>query len=104
MLNKKLTKETTKLFKETNPYHTDIIGTESFSIIIEDFDKGIYTLVNSKRGENSVSNQHFTPNLQVALKTLGDLNNLWKTFTGKDLILVDQRNDNLSCGKQLSKY
>jgi len=89
MLNKKLTKETVKLFKDTNPYHPDQIGTETFTIIIEDFDKGTYTLVNSKREASSISNKHFTPNLQVPLETLGDLNNLWKTFTGRDLILVD---------------
>lgn len=92
-----LSPENTKLFKETNPYHAFMLSDEDFSkqrphttfgLIIEDFENGEYCFVNSLVQDNHTSNNHFRPNNAKPLKTIGDLNELWKSITGKDLTLI----------------
>jgi phosphatidylserine/phosphatidylglycerophosphate/cardiolipin synthase-like enzyme len=50
LLQKQIDPKLTALFKETNPHHPDIISDDNgFSIVIEDWDKGIYRFVNSTK-------------------------------------------------------
>ncbi len=94
ILKEKLSPETTIFFKETNPYHPEIVGDRtSFGIVIENWETGEYRFVNSIRTENSVSNTHFTPLNQKPLKTIEDLNNLWKVITGDDLTYIGREKD-----------
>ena len=96
VLSAVLSPETTKLFKETNPYHPECIGDdykgelpcETFSIVIEDWDKGLYRFVNGLHESGRVSNTHFTPNNQKPLKTISDLNALWRVIRGRDLTYI----------------
>jgi|GEM_PF-772042 len=89
----------TILFKETNPYHPDTVGEDcgentpsiSFGIIIDDWNEGTYTFVNSVREKDKTSNTHFTPHNQKPLKTIKDLNTLWKAITGRPLTYIGKR-------------
>jgi hypothetical protein len=93
-----LTSDNTKLFEETNQYHPMEISLEKydpekmpyngFAILIEDFEKGNYTLVNSIHKSGHTANTHFEPFMQQPLKTIEDLNNLVKIFNGKGLTLI----------------
>lgn len=93
LLSDALSPESTLKFEETNVYHPDSIGDHnnkelpysSFAIVIEDFEKGMYRFVNSVTEPGRVSNNHFAPANQKPLKTIRDLNTLWKAITGKDL-------------------
>ncbi len=91
-----LTPENTAKLRETNPYHPQTIQTnlpENWKVSSEytvfciniDFKIGAITLCNSKRKPRETNNTHFTPYYQAPLKTLGDLNAVWKIFVGKDL-------------------
>lgn len=93
-----LTPDNTKLFQETNQYHPTQISLEKYSpekipyngfaILIEDFEKGNYTLVNSVNKPGHTANNYFEPFMQQPLKTIEDLNNLVKIFNGKGLTLI----------------
>lgn len=96
VLSAVLCPENTKLFKETNPYHPECIGDDNkeklpyntFTIVIEDWENGLYRFVNGLHESGSIHNEHFTPNNQKPLKTIGDLNTLWKAIRGKDLTYI----------------
>ena len=59
----------------------------TFGIVINDFENGIYTLFNNERTQDSMSGSNFTPYNAKPLKTIGDLNRVWKGITGKNLTL-----------------
>lgn len=89
LLQKQIDPKLTVLFKETNPHHPDIISDgNGFAIVIEDWEKGIYRFVNSTKEGNKTNNEHFTPNNAQPLKTIYDLNRLWKVMIGKELTYI----------------
>ncbi|TXI11486.1 MAG: hypothetical protein E6Q68_06080 [Polynucleobacter sp.] len=99
LLSSILSPESTKLFKETNPFHLNQLSDNDFSkdlpystfgIIIEDWTKGTYCFVNSKVSDGLIENNHFTPNNAKPLKTIGDLNDVWKSITGKHLTVISK--------------
>lgn len=99
LLSAVLSPESTTLFKETNPFHPNQLSDEDYSkkrpytvfgIVIEDWERGIYCLFNSVVKDSSSSNTHFTPNNAKPLKTIGDLNDVWKSVTGKNLTVISK--------------
>lgn len=103
LLQKQINPNLTALFKETNDYHPEIISDENgFAIVIEDWDKGIYRFVNSTMEESRISNEHFTPNNIQPLKTMYDLNRLWKVLVGKELTYIGKRIEKIELGKTYS--
>lgn len=100
LLQKEIDPSLTILFKETNPYHPEIISDRSgFGIVIEDWKRGIYRFVNSTEGANKITNDHFTPNNAKPLKSIHDLNNLWKTITGESLTYIGKQPEKIEVGK-----
>lgn len=100
LLHKNIDPTLTILFKETNPYHPEIISNENgFAIVIEDWTKGIYRFVNSLDEGNKIINNHFTPMNVKPIITIYDLNNLWRTLNGKELTYIGKQVEKVEIGK-----
>ena len=95
-LDQNVSPEKTVFLQETNPYHLDCIGETkwdnnekfTFCIVIENWDTGEYRFMNSIKTDGSISNTHFPPYKQKPLKTIRDLNNVWKAITGDNLTYI----------------
>lgn len=100
LLQKEISPSLTILFKETNPYHPDIISDgKGFAIVIEDWEKGIYRFVNSAEEKDRINNEHFTPNNAQPILKIKDLNNLWRTITGDQLTYIGNPAEKIEIGK-----
>lgn len=99
LLQKEIDPSLTILFKEGNQYHPEIISNGEFSIVIENWNEGTYSFVNTQESPGKISNAHFKPKNAKPLKTMYDLNKLWTVVTGDPLTYVGKELEKIEIGR-----